>query len=75
MAKPNETIELPERQRSGIVSFFRESWHEIRRVRWPSRKELINYTVAALLTCFVLALLVWGFDLGVNKLMSLIGLV
>ncbi len=44
-------------------------------LRWPGRKEVINFTTAALLMCFVMGLLVWGFDVGVSKLMSLIGLI
>ena len=63
------------RRRTGVVAFFRESIHEIRRVRWPSQRELVNYTTAALLTCLAMGLLVWGFDLGVAKLMSFIGLI
>lgn len=65
----------PKKRRGGVVAFFRESWRELARVRWPSREEVTNYTVACLLTCLVLAFLVWGFDVGVSKLMSLIGLV
>ena len=75
MAEPSATIVKEKRRRGGMLTFFRESWHEIPRVRWPSRKEVTSYTIASLLTCFILALLVWGFDLGVQKLMSLIGLV
>jgi preprotein translocase subunit SecE len=65
----------PKKRRGGIIAFFRESWRELERVHWPLRKEVTDYTVACLLTCLVLALLIWGFDVGVSKLMSLIGLV
>jgi preprotein translocase subunit SecE len=75
MAKPNETIVEMKQRRSGPVAFFRETLHEIRRIRWPGRKEVVNYTVAALLTCLIIGLLVWGFDIGVSKLFSLIGVV
>jgi len=75
MAKLHETVVEPKARRAGPVTFFRESWVELKRVRWPGRKEVVNYTVASLLTTLVMGLLVWGFDLGVSKLMSLIGLV
>lgn len=76
MAKPRETVLEPKpRRRTGLVAFFRESWIELKRVRWPGRKEVFNYTTAALLVTLIMGLLVWGFDLGVSKLMSLIGLV
>lgn len=54
--------------------FFVETVWELRRVRWPGRKEVINYTVAALLTCLIMGLLVWLFDIGVFKVMTLLGL-
>jgi preprotein translocase subunit SecE len=75
MAKPNETIIETNQRRSGPVAFFRETLREIRRVRWPGRKDVVNYTAAALITCLVVGLLVWGFDIGVSKLFSLIGIV
>ncbi|MCF8566024.1 preprotein translocase subunit SecE [Alicyclobacillus tolerans] len=75
MAKPSEKILQPKRRKTGVVAFFRESLIEIKRVRWPGRQEVINYTTAAVLTTIVMGLLVWGFDLGIAKLMSLIGLV
>jgi preprotein translocase subunit SecE len=62
-------------RRTGIVAFFRETVHELKRVQWPKRKEVISYTTAALLTCVILGLLVWGFDIGVAKVLSLIGLI
>lgn len=75
MAKPRETVLESKPRRTGLVTFFRESWLELKRVRWPGRKEVINYTAASLLVSVIMGLLVWGFDVGVSKLMSLIGLV
>jgi preprotein translocase subunit SecE len=75
MAKPNEAVIQPKPRRAGPVTFLRETFHELKRVRWPGRKEVVNYTTAALLVCFIMGLLVWGFDVGISKLMSLIGLV
>lgn len=74
MAKPSESIvEAKRKQRSGFFAFFAESGREIRRVRWPKRREIVVYTAAALVLSAVLGLLIWGFDIGVSKLMSLIG--
>jgi preprotein translocase subunit SecE len=75
MAKPNETIVRPKQRRTGIITFFRETLRELRKVRWPGRQEVVNYTTAALLLSLIMALLVWGFDEGVAKLLSLIGLI
>ncbi|MCL6517311.1 preprotein translocase subunit SecE [Alicyclobacillus sp.] len=75
MAKPKEAVAQPKPHRTGVVRFFSETVHELRRVRWPKRREVVNYTVAALLVCFIMGLLVWGFDLGVARLFALVNLV
>ncbi|MCL6547387.1 MAG: preprotein translocase subunit SecE [Alicyclobacillus sp.] len=91
MAKPKQTTvdQAPEpragerrsvaggirRAAGDAIGFFRDTRHELKRIRWPGRREVVNFTAAALLTCFAMALLVWAFDLGVSKLLSLIGLV
>ncbi|MDP9728487.1 preprotein translocase subunit SecE [Alicyclobacillus tolerans] len=75
MAKPDETTLEPREQSRGLLAFFSDSWRELRKVRWPNRREVVNYTAAALITCLVLGLLVWGFDIGIAKLLSLIGVV
>jgi len=62
----------PSKPRTNPWMFLRESYSELKRVRWPKRKEIVNYTVASLLTCFIMGALVWGFDLLVDKLFSLI---
>ncbi|MFD1673166.1 preprotein translocase subunit SecE [Alicyclobacillus fodiniaquatilis] len=76
MAKPDESmVKTNQQRRSGFFSFLAESVREMRRVRWPKRGEVVLYTAAALVMSVVLGLLVWGFDLGVSKLMSLVGVV
>ncbi|BCJ87354.1 preprotein translocase subunit SecE [Effusibacillus dendaii] len=59
---------------AGVVSFFRDAWGELKRVRWPNRKELFSYTVVVITTCIVMALVIFLFDLGISELLHLIGL-
>lgn len=61
-------------RRRGVAAFFRETIHELKRVRWPHRKEVVNYTAAALITCLVMGLLVWVFDIGVHAAVGLLGI-
>jgi|GEM_PF-1156108 len=78
MAKPtadSKHLAAPKRQRTGMVQFFRESIAELKRIRWPKQKEVAGYTTAVVITCLAMGVLVWLFDIGVAKLMSLIGLV
>jgi preprotein translocase subunit SecE len=59
---------------AGVVSFFRDGWGELKRVRWPNRKELFSYTGVVLTTVAVMAVIVFLFDLGVSELLKLMGL-
>lgn len=45
---------------------------ELKKVIWPTKKELINYTTVVIVMCAVVALVVWIIDSGLNKLLSLI---
>jgi preprotein translocase subunit SecE len=59
---------------AGVLSFFRDGWGELKRVRWPNRKELISYTLVVITTCVVMAIIIFLFDMGVSELLQLIGL-
>jgi preprotein translocase subunit SecE len=39
---------------NGLISYFRESWEELKRVSWPTREEIIQGTQTVLI--FVLGL-------------------
>jgi len=54
--------------------FFKDAWGELKRVRWPNRKELFSYTMVVLVTCIFVILLILLFDAGINYLLRLIGL-
>ena len=55
-------------------AFFRDAWGELKRVRWPNRKELVSYTMVTLGTCIFVIVLIFLFDLGIGELLKLIGL-
>ncbi|MFD2172360.1 preprotein translocase subunit SecE [Tumebacillus lipolyticus] len=56
------------------IQFFKDAWGELKRVRWPNRKELVSYTMVVMGTCIFIILLIFGFDLGISYLLKLIGL-
>lgn len=53
-----------------LFSFFTESWSELKKVRWPSRKELKNYTLIVLGTIFVVAIYFWVLDIGISAVIE-----
>ena len=53
-------------------SFLKEVVAELKKVRWPNRKELVNYTVVVLLAVTFLALFMFVVDFGISELIGLI---
>ncbi len=53
--------------RTGPAQFLREVRGELRKVAWPNRKELANYTLVVLVVTVVLTLVVWGFDFIIRE--------
>ena len=55
------------RERNSPATFLREVRGELRRVAWPSRDEVMNYSAVVLVTLIVLIGLVFVLDYGVAK--------
>jgi preprotein translocase subunit SecE len=53
-------------------SFFADSWAELKKVRWPSRKELTSYSIVVLLTITFVTIYFWLLDIGISSLVELI---
>ena len=45
-----------------VGKWFREMRSELKKVVWPTRKQLINNTVVSVVVMLISALGVWGFD-------------
>ena len=56
------------RKRTGTRQFLKEVRLELKKVDWPSRKELVSYTVVVLVTVVVLTSFVFALDLGFSKM-------
>ncbi|GAB7387312.1 hypothetical protein BSNK01_11480 [Bacillaceae bacterium] len=54
------------------TNFFRDVWVELKRVRWPHRNELVNYTIVVLVTVTLIALFFTVIDLLISRLIELI---
>jgi preprotein translocase subunit SecE len=48
-------------------TFFTEVRNEMRRVTWPSRKEVYATTFVVLLTAIFFGLYLWGIDLALDR--------
>ncbi|MCD7852932.1 MAG: preprotein translocase subunit SecE [Oscillospiraceae bacterium] len=45
-----------------VAKWWREMKSELKKVVWPSRKQVVNNTIVALVVMFVVAIVIWGFD-------------
>ena len=55
-----------------IVNFFKEVAREMKKVSWPSRKELVNYTAVVLATVLFFTVFFAVVDLGISELIRLV---
>jgi preprotein translocase subunit SecE len=51
-------------------TFLTEVRNEMRRVTWPTRKEVYATTVVVILTSAFFGLYLWGVDLALNQLVN-----
>ena len=45
-----------------IVKFFRDIKNELKKVIWPTRDQLVNYTLTVLLFCLIFGIVIWISD-------------
>lgn len=59
----------PSRGRGGAPTrFVRESVSELRKVLWPSRSELVTYSIVVIVFVVIMVAVVAGLDFGFTKL-------
>jgi preprotein translocase subunit SecE len=56
------------KKRTGARQFLKEVRQELKKVDWPSRRELVSYTVVVLVTVVVMTTFVFGLDYVFSKL-------
>ena len=72
MAAPKQTTAVAKKNKP---KFTVSVWAELKKVHWPTKKQMITYTGVVLGTIFVIGLALWIVDsiltLGLEGLMSL----
>lgn len=51
-----------------VSDFFKGAFSEIRKVKWPTRKEAAKLTLAVVVFAIVFAIFTTVIDFGINKL-------
>ena len=52
------------------ADFFQGVKHELSKVVWPTRQELISYTIVVIATCTVFAVGFWLMDMGILEVLK-----
>ncbi len=53
-----------------VSTFIKGVRAELKKVSWPTKKELTRHTIVVLITCGIMAFLVWVFDLAFRGILS-----
>ena len=56
----------------GIGRSFKNMFHELKKVSWPTKKELLNYSIVVFVFMIVMGVIIGVFDLGAGALIRLI---
>ncbi len=56
----------------GIGRSFKNMFHELKKVSWPTKKDLLNYSVVVFVFMIVMGIIIGLFDLGAGALIKLI---
>mgnify|MGYP000904997118 FL=1 len=57
---------------SGVGGFLREVKTELKKVTWPTNRELIGYTITVILSSLFAAFLIWAIDAVLSVLFRLV---
>jgi preprotein translocase subunit SecE len=57
---------------NGTTGFFRSSYQEFKKVKWPTRKEMVKYTTVVIAAVVVLTIFFFLVDMGIAQLVQLI---
>ena len=54
-----------------IGSAFKNTWHELRKVTWPTKEKLVNFSIIVILMIVFLMVIIGLLDTGASSLIQL----
>lgn len=69
MASPNA---VADKRANKVKGFFRGVWTELKKVHWPNKKQIVNYTCIVLVCIFAMALAIYVVDILLDFLLKFI---
>ncbi|MCI5593943.1 MAG: preprotein translocase subunit SecE [Eubacteriales bacterium] len=68
--KRNLAAQQPNKKKTSVKDYFKGIRIEMKKVVWPTKKELGSYTAVVVLTCAFFALAFWAIDSGFLALLK-----
>lgn len=68
--KRNLAAQQPNKKKISLKEYFKGIRIEMKKVVWPTKKELGSYTAVVILTCAFFALAFWAIDSGFLALLK-----
>ena len=65
--RQRRTVTAERKQRTPMRVFLKEVRAELKKVNWPTRRELVGYTIVVLVAVVFLTAMVFGMDLAFSK--------
>ena len=56
----------------GIGRYFKNMWHELKKVTWPTKKDVLNYSLVVFAFMVVMGIIIGVIDFGSGELVKLI---
>jgi len=72
IANSNKKKKDDEGKKGGLREYFKGVKVETKKVVWPTRKELVSYTIVVIFACAFFSLSIWGVDSGFLALLKLL---
>ena len=68
----NKKVAKPKKERRSIGQFFKEVFGEVKKLSWPSKKELVSYTLTVLAFIAIFAVVIYVLDLAFGEGLGLL---
>ena len=69
--KPNKFVAFVKALPQKIATPFKNMWHELKKVTWPTREKLVKYTVIVVLVVVFMMVVIGLLDMGATALVNL----
>jgi preprotein translocase subunit SecE len=55
-----------------ILEYIRESRDELKKVTWPDKEEVSNFTIVVIITLIIVSIFLWFIDMLLNELIKVV---